>query len=66
MRFSQIPKDVPSWVQALGGVEVPVLRRTVDELARLREREDYLVGRDISWVLLHDPMFTLRVLRYRQ
>jgi HD-like signal output (HDOD) protein len=30
----------------------------------LRENEDRLVARDISRVLLHDPMFTLRVLRF--
>ena len=41
-----------------------MLRHTVEELARLRENEDRLVARDISRVLLHDPMFTLRVLRF--
>lgn len=62
--FARLPQDEASWIQALGAVEIPVLRRTVDELSRLREHEDRLVARDISRVLLHDPMFTLRLLRF--
>jgi len=53
-------------VRALDSVEIPVLRRTVEELARLREHEEQIIARDIARVLLHDPMFTLRVLRYLQ
>jgi HD-like signal output (HDOD) protein len=66
MTFTVMPQDQVGWVHALGAVEIPVLRRSVEELARLRENEDKLVARDISRVLLHDPMFTLRVLRFLQ
>jgi HD-like signal output (HDOD) protein len=66
MTFAVMPRDEPGWIRALGAVEIPVLRRTVEELARLRENEDRLVARDISRVLLHDPMFTVRVLRLLQ
>jgi HD-like signal output (HDOD) protein len=38
----------------------------VEELARLREDEDRVGVRNIAQVLLHDPLFTLRVLRYLQ
>lgn len=62
--LSRQPLDKSAWIQALGTAEIPVLRRTADELARLREKEDSLVARDISRVLLHDPMFTLRLLRF--
>jgi HD-like signal output (HDOD) protein len=64
MSFTVMPQDQTGWIHALSGVEIPVLRRTVEELARLRENEDRVVARDISRVLLHDPMFTLRVLRF--
>jgi HD-like signal output (HDOD) protein len=64
MTFAVMPQDESGWVHALGAVEIPVLRRTVDELARLRQHEERLVARDISRVLLHDPMFTLHVLRF--
>jgi len=62
--FATIAQDESAWVQALDLAQIPVLQRTIDELARLRENEERVVARDIARVLLHDPMFTLRVLRY--
>jgi HD-like signal output (HDOD) protein len=59
-------RGAPAWAHALDTVQIPVLRRTVDELAELREHEENVVARDIARVLYHDPMFTLRVLRYLQ
>jgi HD-like signal output (HDOD) protein len=47
-------------------VGIPVLRSSVIELARLRENEDNVTARDISEVILRDPMLTLKVLRYLQ
>jgi HD-like signal output (HDOD) protein len=66
MMPAELPREVSAWVRALDTVEIPVLRHTVDELARLREHEERVIARDIARVLLHDPMFTLRVLRYLQ
>ena len=66
MTFSHLPANEAAWVRALEAVEIPVLQRTVEELARLREIEEQVVARDIARVLLRDPMFTLRVLRYLQ
>ena len=66
MMFAQLPQNESAWVRALDAVEIPVLARTVEELADLRENEERVVARDIARVLLHDPMFTLRVLRYLQ
>ena len=64
--FAELPRDESAWVHALDALEIPVLRRTVEELARLREHEERVIARDVARVLLHDPMFTLRVLRYLQ
>lgn len=66
IEFGKLPREAMAWAHALDGVEIPVLRRTVDELARLREREEQVIARDIARVLLHDPLFTLQVLRYLQ
>jgi HD-like signal output (HDOD) protein len=66
MMLAELPRDESDWVHALDAVDIPVLHRTVEELARLRERDEQVVARDIARVLLHDPMFTLRVLRYLQ
>jgi HD-like signal output (HDOD) protein len=66
MKWAELPRNDSAWVHALDAVEIPVLGRTVEELARLRENEERIIARDIARVLLHDPMFTLRVLRYLQ
>ena len=66
MLFKEAPRNAATWAYLLGTADIPVLRRTIEELARLREDEDRLTARDISRVLLHDPLFTLRVLQYLQ
>jgi len=66
MMLAEMPRDESAWARALDVVTIPVLRRTIEELARLREHEERVIARDIARVLLHDPMFSLRVLRYLQ
>lgn len=46
--------------------EIPVLAATAAALRRLREDEDRISGRDISKVVLRDPLMTLRVLRHAE
>ncbi|OGT04354.1 MAG: hypothetical protein A2143_05245, partial [Gallionellales bacterium RBG_16_57_15] len=58
--------NLDKWVAFLGQAEIPVLRSSVDELARLKQNEDNITARDISGVILRDPMLTVRVLRYLQ
>lgn len=57
-------KDVAAWVQYFDQVEVPVLKRTVETLARFRAREDDLDARALADAIMHDPLMTLRVLRF--
>jgi HD-like signal output (HDOD) protein len=66
MIFSDAPRNTATWAYLISTAEIPVLQRTIEELARLREDEDRLTARDISRVLLRDPLFTLRVLLYLQ
>jgi HD-like signal output (HDOD) protein len=66
MKLAKLPRNESAWAHALDALEIPVLGRTVEELAHLRENEERIIARDIARVLLHDPMFTLRVLRYLQ
>lgn len=58
--------NLDKWVAFLCQAEIPVLRSSVDELARLKQNEDNITARDISGVILRDPMLTVRVLRYLQ
>ena len=53
-----------AWGVYLDRAQLPVLRRTVTELARLQEKEDDLNGRELTAVILHDPIMTVKVLRY--
>ena len=66
IKFAELPREVSAWAHAMDVEPIPVLRHTIEELARLREHEETVIARDIARVLLHDPMFTLRVLRYLQ
>ena len=60
------PLSLDAWVIYLDQAQLPILRRTATELARLRENEDELNGRELAAVILHDPIMTLKVLRYLQ
>ena len=52
------------WVAYMGDKPLPVLARTVRELAVLREKENSVSARSIAQVVLHDPLMTLRVLAF--
>ncbi len=54
------------WVRSLSGSNLPVLRKTIERLARLKAREDDVTAREVSKVVLQDPLMALRVLRYSQ
>ncbi len=57
-----LPVGIDAWVTALSDAEMPILSRTLREIGRLRE--DEVTPREISAVVLRDPLLTLRVLRY--
>jgi len=59
-------KALQDWVKLLGTLKIPVLASTVQEIAVLRKDEDSVTGRDLSNILLHDPLMTLKVLRFSQ
>lgn len=58
--------ELAASVAVLGGQDLPVLRQTLEELRKLRKQEDRITGRDVSRVVLLDPMMTLHVLRYAE
>jgi len=66
MDLDRLPRDAGAWAAALGTAEIPVLGRTLAELAKLHENKDGITARDVARVLLHDPMFSLRLLRQVQ
>ncbi|MGH8667066.1 MAG: HDOD domain-containing protein [Burkholderiales bacterium] len=44
--------------------DVPVLRATADEIARLRAEQERVSGNALAAAILRDPLMTLRVLRF--
>lgn len=56
-------KSVKDWAAYLETVDLPVLRRTAEEIGRLAKNADRVTSAQLSQVILHDPMLTLRVLR---
>lgn len=64
--ITQPLKDVAAWIAYFDQADIPVLARTQAELARLKRDEDNLNGRELADVIMHDPLMTVKVLRYLQ
>ena len=59
-------KDLQYWVAHLSRSELPVLKQTARDLLALRADENKLTVQAITQVIAHDPMMTVKVLRYLQ
>lgn len=59
-----IKRDIDSWVKFLSEIEIPVMRQTVRSIAAAHENIDKVNAREVSALVLHDPLMTLRVLEY--
>lgn len=58
--------DLESWLLLFRNNELPVLRHTARQLQAARERIDHVSGRDVSRIVLQDPLMTVKVLAYIQ
>lgn len=54
------------WVDFLSQVDIPVLKQTARNLSALRQNEKNLSARGVANVIRHDPMMTVKLLRYLQ
>jgi len=57
---------VATWVEFFKTAEIPVLKQTAREIGDLRSDEDNASTRDITSVVLNDPMMVFKVLSYAQ
>lgn len=53
-------------VESFSKSDLPVLRQTMIELRQLRRKEDDVTPRELSKVILHDPLMTLKLLKFSQ
>jgi len=56
--------DLKSWVEHFSRLEIPVLQHTLDEIRALRDRFDDIGIRDITRLVKHDPLLSMRLMRY--
>lgn len=60
------PQDLQQWLAFLTSAEIPVLRHTAREIDRLKQHEENLGARAVANVVVHDPLMTVKLLRYLQ
>lgn len=57
-------RTVKDWVAFFKAAEIPVLRQTAREIAQLQAHEDETGARDITRVVINDPLMMFKVLAY--
>jgi HD-like signal output (HDOD) protein len=60
------PRDLAGWVTFLSSAEMPILRQTARRLDQAHQQIDRVSGRDITDIVLQDPLLAIRVLAYIQ
>lgn len=64
LRFDTPFDSLDAYVNCFSQQPIPVLRRTVQQLAVLQEDEDRIGGKQLAAVVLSDPLMTLKLLSY--
>ncbi len=59
-------ETLESWVEYFSSAELPILRQTSRRLDEARQNIEHISGRDISAIVLQDPLLAIRVLAYIQ
>lgn len=59
-------RKLTEWARFLSEVEIPVLRKTANDLAALREQEPNPSARNVARIIRHDPLMTVKLLRHLQ
>lgn len=58
--------DLNDWLIKLSQIELPALQYTLDQMHNLQSRIDDISIREISQLIRHDPLLTLRLIRFQQ
>ncbi|HTH94312.1 MAG TPA: HDOD domain-containing protein [Rhodocyclaceae bacterium] len=56
--------DLESWVSYFRSADIPVLKHTVTELDKLRGKADSVNAREVSSIVMSDPLMALRLLAF--
>ncbi len=60
------PTSLTEWVRFLSDVDIPVLRKTANDLATLHTQDSSLSARNVASIIKRDPLMTVKLLRYLQ
>lgn len=60
------PLDLAGWLMLVSDAEIPILRQTVRRLDKARQQADRVTGRDITDIVLQDPLLAVRVVAFIQ
>ncbi|MDR3412975.1 MAG: HDOD domain-containing protein [Formivibrio sp.] len=56
--------DLPSWIRHLSQQEIPILAYSLERMHELQGKFDDIDIRDIAHLIRHDPLLSLRLVRY--
>ncbi|NHQ88314.1 HDOD domain-containing protein [Iodobacter sp. HSC-16F04] len=54
------------WLIKLSNIEIPAMQYTLDQMSHLHSKSDDISIRDLSLLIRHDPLLTLKLIRYQQ
>ena len=66
MPSPQLPQDLAGWLMYFSDAEMPILRQTARRLDEVRRHVDQVTGRDLTEIVLLDPLLAVRVLAFIQ
>ncbi len=58
--------DLPSWIRHFSQQEIPVLAYSLERMRELQDKLDDIGIRDITNLIRHDPLLSLRLVRYQE
>ncbi|AMC35887.1 hypothetical protein VN23_15405 [Janthinobacterium sp. B9-8] len=61
-----IKPSLNDWLIKLSNIEIPAMQYTLDQMAHLKSKSDDISIRDLSQLIRHDPLLTLRLIRFQQ
>ncbi|WP_164521493.1 HDOD domain-containing protein [Iodobacter ciconiae] len=60
------PSSLNDWLIKLSSIEIPAMQYTLYQMAHLQSKSDDISIRDLSLLIRHDPLLTLKLIRYQQ
>lgn len=66
MLNKRLPQDLAGWLMLVSDAEIPILRQTVRRLDKARQQVERVNGRDITDIVLQDPLLAVRVVAFIQ